>query len=148
MTSYPEIAHNLFMYEIRDTSDPIIAPRIESKTNEISKFLEKNNIICNDQYAITYISDVSELGYMMLPKIKIKNNTPIDLNIDTCLYSFELSINGYTSQGIYPYSENNNSTNSTGLISIKQIGVDNIIYIFDKTKFIGVKVNEITVNNM
>jgi hypothetical protein len=145
MTSYPEIAHNLFMYEIRDTLDPIIAPRIESKTNEISKFLEKNNIICNDQYAITYISDISELGYMMLPKIK--NNTPIDLNIDTCLYSFELSINGYTAQGIYPYSKNTNSV-SDGLISVKQIGVDNIIYIFDKTKFIGVKVDEITFNNM
>jgi hypothetical protein len=148
MTSYPKIAHNLFMYEIRDTSDPIIAPRIENKTNEISKFLEKNNIICNDQYAITYISDISELGYMMLPKIK--NNIPIDLNIDTCLYSFELSINGYTSQGIYPYSEdkNNNTSKSAGLISIKQIGVDNIIYIFDKTNFIGVKVDDITVNNM
>ena len=41
MTSYPEIAHNLFMNEIRDTTDSIIAPRIETKTNEISKFLEK-----------------------------------------------------------------------------------------------------------
>jgi hypothetical protein len=81
----------------------------------------------------------------MLPKIK--NNTPIDLNIDTCLYSFELSINGYTAQGIYPYSKNTNSV-SDGLISVKQIGVDNIIYIFDKTKFIGVKVDEITFNNM
>jgi hypothetical protein len=147
MTSYPEIAHNLFMYEIRDTLDLIIAPRIESKTNEISKFLEKNNIICNDQYAITYISDISELGYMMLPKIE--NNAAIDLNIDTCLYSFELSINGYSAQGIYPYSENKNTNfASDGLISIKQIGVDNIIYIFDKTKFIGLKVDEITVNNM
>lgn len=148
MTSYTKIAHKLFKYDIRDTSDPIIAPRIESKTNEILKFLEKNNIICNDQYSITYISDISELGYMMLPKIK--NNAAIDLNIDTILYSFELSINGYTAQGIYPYSEdkNNDSTKSTGIISIKQIGVDNIIYIFDKTKFIGVKVDEITVNNM
>jgi len=148
MTSYTEIAYKLFMYEIRDTSDPIIAPRIESKTNEILKFLEKNNIICNDQYAITYISDISELGYMMLPKIE--NNAAIDLNIDTILYSFELSINGYTAQGIYPYSEdeNNDATKSTGIISIKQIGVDNIIYIFEKTKFIGVKVDEITVNNM
>jgi hypothetical protein len=145
MTSYEEIAYNLFMYDIRDTSDPIIAPRIERKTNQILEFHEKNNITCNDQYAISYISDISELGYMMLPKIK--NNVAIDLNIDTILYSFELSINGYTSQGIYPYSEdkNNDTTKSSGLISVKKNGDDNIIYIFDQTEFIGVKVDEINI---
>jgi len=51
---YPEIAEKLLRNEIHDTVDPVIAPRISNKTDEIIKFLEKNNSGM-DQYIVQYV---------------------------------------------------------------------------------------------
>ena len=140
---YPKIANKLLRYEIHDTSDPVIAPRIINKIDKIMKFLGKNNIQI-DPYIVEYISELSELGYMMKQIISY----PIDLNIDTSNYSYDLSISGYTEQGIYPYSDKIKEFNeeSSDIISVRQTQFD-IIYIFNKTDFIGAKINGITVNN-
>jgi hypothetical protein len=135
---YPEIAEKLLRNEIHDTIDPVIAPRISNKTDEIIKFLEKNNSGM-DQYIVQYVSELSELGYMM----KQITSSPIDLNIDTSNYSYDLSISGYTEKGTYPYSNKINEPND--IISVRQTEFD-IIYIFNKTDFIGAKINGITVN--
>lgn len=89
--SYPVIARRLLINEIRDTSDPVIAPRISNKIDEMINFFKKNDVEY-DKYIIGYIADLSELGYMM-KKIVTK---PIDLDIDTIVHNYELSISGYT----------------------------------------------------
>ena len=58
-------------------------------------FFRANNIEY-DEYIIGYIADLSELGYMMLKII----TEPIDLNIDTIVYNYDLSISGYTETGV------------------------------------------------
>jgi hypothetical protein len=138
MQNYPEIANKLLRYQIHDTIDPVIAPRISNKIVEIMDFLEKNNSLM-DRYIVEYVSELSELGYMM----KQITSSPIDLNIDTSNYSYDLSISGYTEKGTYPYSDKNKEPNN--IVSVRQTEFD-IIYIFDKTDFIGAKINGNTVN--
>ena len=138
MNSYPVIARRLLINEIRDTLDPVIAPRISNKIDEMINFFKKNEIEY-DEYIIGYIADLSELGYMM-KKIVTK---PIDLDIDTIVHNYELSISGYTEKGTYPYSDENNESNN--MITVRQTDFD-IIYIFDKTNFVGAKINGITLN--
>jgi len=74
---------------------------------------------------------------------------PIDLNIDTILYNYDLSISGYTEKGKYPYSDKkiNDYNESNDLISVRQTDFD-IIYIFDKTDFVGAKINGINYGNI
>lgn len=134
--NYPEIAQKLLRNKIQDTSDPIVAPRIIYKTNKIMKFLEKQDILM-DRYIVEYVSDLSELGYMMMKEV-IRGGVPVDLNIDTSNYCYDLSISGYTEEGSYPYSANMKEE-SNDLIAIRQTEYD-IIYIFKNTDFMGVKV--------
>ena len=141
MKNYPKIAQKLLREEIRDVSDPVIAPRITNKIDEIINLFRKNNIEY-DEYIIGYVADLSELGYMMQQII----TEPIDLNIDTILYNYDLSLSGYNEKGKYPYSDKkiNDYNESNDLISVKQTDFD-FIYIFDKTDFVGAKINGITV---
>lgn len=141
MKNYPKIAQKLLREEIRDVSDPVIAPRITNKIDEIINLFRKNNIEY-DEYIIGYVADLSELGYMMQQII----TEPIDLNIDTILYNYDLSLSGYNEKGKYPYSDKkiNDYNESNDLISVRQTDFD-IIYIFDKTDFVGAKINGITV---
>ena len=44
MNSYPVIARRLLINEIRDTLDPVIAPRISNKIDEMINFFKKNEI--------------------------------------------------------------------------------------------------------
>jgi len=46
-------------------------------------------------------------------------------------------------KGTYPYSDENNESNN--MISVRQTDFD-IIYIFDKTNFVGAKINGITLH--
>ena len=141
MKNYPKIAQKLLREEIRDVSDPVIAPRITNKIDEIINLFRKNNIEY-DEYIIGYVADLSELGYMMQQII----TEPIDLNIDTILYNYDLSLSGYNEKGKYTYSDKkiNDYNESNDLISVRQTDFD-IIYIFDKTDFVGAKINGITV---
>ena len=141
MKNYPKIAQKLLREEIRDVSDPVIAPRITNKIDEIINLFRKNNIEY-DEYIIGYVADLSELGYMMQQII----TEPIDLNIDTILYNYVLSLSGYNEKGKYPYCDKkiNDYNESNDLISVRQTDFD-IIYIFDKTDFVGAKINGITV---